>query len=357
MDIRETRPGSGRWQARYRWQGERFSAGTFTTKTAAKTAIRHALNNRENPTKVEAPASATPLFRDFATEVMKQRSHTLKPRTVESYESLMKKWIMPTFGDKRLSDIRRQTVDSWWSLMSIKTPPVNRRNAYMVLRGIMNHAVHYDHIETSPCRVLKASKDVAAPRPYLSIPDFYRIHDECAPWMKTILIVTFGCHLRLGEVVGLNWGDVSLKANTVTVARQAVEAPGGLQLAETKTGTTMTLTPLREAHTALKEHFKAAPSLPDAPLFLGAQGRRIPRGTVRKERNRARAVVGLPDAHLHDLRHTSLTLVAQIGGSTKEIMKRGRHSTMGAAIRYQHATLERDESLAAAASALMVRGA
>jgi hypothetical protein len=49
----------------------------------------------------------------------------------------------------------------------------------------------------------------------------------------------------------------------------------------------------------------------------------------------------------HDLRHTGNTLAAVAGATTKELMARAGHSTADAALRYQHATQERDKTIAA----------
>ncbi|WP_242653078.1 tyrosine-type recombinase/integrase [Intrasporangium flavum] len=61
----------------------------------------------------------------------------------------------------------------------------------------------------------------------------------------------------------------------------------------------------------------------------------------------ALAAAGLPEGfHFHDLRHTGNHLVAQSGASTRELMHRMGHSTMRAALIYQHATESRSRALA-----------
>ena len=52
------------------------------------------------------------------------------------------------------------------------------------------------------------------------------------------------------------------------------------------------------------------------------------------------------DVHFHDLRHTGNNLAAATGASTKELMARMGHSTMRAALIYQHATRARDRKIA-----------
>ena len=59
---------------------------------------------------------------------------------------------------------------------------------------------------------------------------------------------------------------------------------------------------------------------------------------------------------LHDLRHTCNTLTAATGASTRELMHRMGHASARAALRYQHATRDRDEVIAAALSDLIEAG-
>jgi len=57
--------------------------------------------------------------------------------------------------------------------------------------------------------------------------------------------------------------------------------------------------------------------------------------------------------HLHDLRHTGSTWSAQSGATLKEIMSRIGHASTRAAMIYQHATRDRDHTIASALDALI----
>lgn len=68
---------------------------------------------------------------------------------------------------------------------------------------------------------------------------------------------------------------------------------------------------------------------------------------------RARAAHDLDHIHLHDLRHVSGTLAAPTGDGTKELMYRLGHASPQAALRYQHATRDRDLKTSAAIDELI----
>lgn len=62
--------------------------------------------------------------------------------------------------------------------------------------------------------------------------------------------------------------------------------------------------------------------------------------------------VGLGHFHVHDVRHAGLTMAAQFGATTRELMDRAGHSTPRAALIYQHVAQEREVAIAAGLDAL-----
>ena len=77
------------------------------------------------------------------------------------------------------------------------------------------------------------------------------------------------------------------------------------------------------------------------------------RSNFRPYWHKARESVGLPDLHFHDLRHTGGTLSAATGATLKELMARLGHSSVRAAMIYQHATRDRDQAIAKALGNLL----
>ena len=71
-------------------------------------------------------------------------------------------------------------------------------------------------------------------------------------------------------------------------------------------------------------------------------------GTARLDKiwTEARAAVGLGDVHVHDLRHTGNSLAADTGAPLRDLMQRMGHSTVRAALIYQHKTPGRDRQIA-----------
>ncbi|MBF6557112.1 MAG: tyrosine-type recombinase/integrase [Acidimicrobiales bacterium] len=65
--------------------------------------------------------------------------------------------------------------------------------------------------------------------------------------------------------------------------------------------------------------------------------------------------MGIRELRFHDLRHSGLTWSAATGASIAELMRRAGHASQTAAMRYQHATDDRDRVLAHALADLASR--
>ena len=86
-------------------------------------------------------------------------------------------------------------------------------------------------------------------------------------------------------------------------------------------------------------------------VFLGPKGGKLRRSNFHKSVwTKARAAVGMPELHFHDLRHTGGTLSVATGATLKELMAWLGHSSVCAAMIYQHATRDRDQAIAKALS-------
>ena len=89
-------------------------------------------------------------------------------------------------------------------------------------------------------------------------------------------------------------------------------------------------------------------------MFRGERGGTLRRHVLQKQWVIAVEAAGLPDRfRFHDLGHTANTPAAATGASTKELMHRMGHASSPAAIRYQHATRERDVFIAGALDELV----
>jgi len=350
--IRQSR--SGRLEARYTGpDGQVHTAGqTFKTRQLAERflALMQAEINKGG--WVDAKAGKVTLA-DYAREWLDRRTD-LRPTTRAKYAHLLNRHILPALGTTALGRIMPSAVRAWYLTLRGKHP-TTADDAYRLLRAVLATAVADDVLAVSPCKVKGAGQVRSPERPTASVAELGAAVAAAPERYRLALLLPAWCQLRRGEVLGLQRRDVDLLHATVRVERAWTAPMGGapvLGSPKTEKGT-RTLTVPANVVPALADHLaRFTGPEPSDWLFGGEDGQPISPRTLNRVWATARRSIGRPDLHLHDLRHSGLTWAAATGASVAELMRRGGHATPGAALRYQHATEDRDAAMAAALAAM-----
>lgn len=336
---------SGRFRARYRVDGRQVTLGVFDHHDEARSALDAVRVDIRRGDHFDKTPGRVPFERFMRDTYMPFRKTEVATSTYVNDESLLRRHLLPAFGRKALVDISAADVHRWWA--SLPETQV-RRNGYFLLTRALDHAVLWSIIRSSPAMVQKAGREVARPRPTWTVDDFRAVLLNVPEDHQGPLRVLFGSHARLGELIGLNRSDYDRATQTLLIERQITGQ--SLTPSPTKTKQTRTIVPLKIATDVLDQLPRAIGAV---PMFAGARTERLPRNSLRKVWMTACAAAGLDDFHLHDLRHVSLSLVAEAGAPIRDIMTRGGHASMQSALRYQHSTRERDAAVAARVNALL----
>ena len=196
----------------------------------------------------------------------------------------------------------------------------------------------------------------SAERPVATLAQVWALADEVPTHFRALVLTAAFAGLRFGELAGLTREWVDLTAGTITVRRALVQRDDGtLQLGPPKSEAgrrTFTIPAALVPELAAHLDRYVEPSA-DALVFVGAKGARLRCSNWSVLWKKATEQAGVPGLRLHDLRHTCNTLTAATGASTRELMHRMGHASPRAALRYQHATRERDEVIAEALSDLI----
>jgi integrase len=227
--------------------------------------------------------------------------------------------------------------------------------AYRLLHAVLQTAVDDGLIASNPCRLAGAGRTQAPERRPASVHEIGQLY-AAAPtrYRAAILIAAWG-GLRAGEIFALTRADVDLGAGAITVERTLSYLPSeGFHFGPPKTAAGYRRVHLpAEVVAAISAHVAAMQEArPDALLFTTESGSPVHSGTRTVMFRRAAASIGRDDLRFHDLRHTGATLAAQSGASLKDIMRRIGHSSVRAALIYQHASEDADRRIAARLGAM-----
>jgi integrase len=205
--------------------------------------------------------------------------------------------------------------------------------------------------------VPKAGIDRAIERTVPTIAEVQALAQEMpSPFRVAVTLAAWGA-LRRGEILALRRRDIDPLRSSVRIERAQVELSDGTVIftgPKTDAGVRTVHLPAQAMH-AVEEHLSHHVGTdPDALLLTGRGGVPLRPKTLGTAFADARAICGLRTTRFHDLRHFSMTMAATTGASTKELMRRAGHSSPAAALRYQHATEDRDRAIANAFDAMLL---
>lgn len=355
---------SGRYRVRVTDEatGERVSLGTFGSKADAEQALAKAVADQSRGRWVRPDAGGV-LLEDYARQWVASRlgrnGAPLRPRVRELYEGLLRLHIVPTLGRVPLGRLRPATIRTWYAALVDGGPGASTAaKCYRLLHAILNTAVEDGAIATNPCSIRGAGAEKAAERKLPTLDQVFELADLVKPRYRALVLAAAFSGLRRGELFGLRREHVDVEYGTVTVEAQRQQLANGQHVIgppKSDAGVrTVALPP--EVVAVLEDHLgRFVGPQPSAWVFTGDKGGPLREAVWQQEWAEARAKVGLPDLHFHDLRHVAATLAAETGAGVKEIMYRIGHSSPQAALRYQHATQRRDRSIADGISKLINR--
>lgn len=337
-----------KYRARWRTPDGSSRSRTFARKADASTWLTEVESSMLTGGYVERSAGAVTVQVWAEKWIQTRRGRDgvpLRPRTRALYSQLVETHIGPKLGGVKLHDLSPAMVRAWHADLQGSTAPAK---AYRLLRAMMATAVDDELITRNPCRVKGAGVERSPERPLPTGDEVWMLAAAIDDRYRALVLTAAFVGLRWGELIGLRRGDIDLEARVVHVERQLVEVEGRLIEGPPKTAAgvrTVAVPPavVPELRAHLGNHVGAGPA---ALVFVGLKGAPLRRSNFNVIWNRARVKVGRPDLHLHDLRHYANTLAASAGASTRELMARLGHSSPAAALRYQHATAERDRAIA-----------
>lgn len=348
---------SGKWQAIYRIEGKRHSSGTFAAKADALAFLSTVEADLRRGAWID-PRAGQVTVQAYASEWLHHRPD-LALRTRELYEHLLNRHVFPSVGRIPLAGLTSSKIRGWHAELALRHPSTASK-AYRLLSTILRTAVADGLIVSSPCKVSGAGVEHAAERPTATVAEVWELTNAMPDRFRLIVLLATWCQLRRGEILGLRRRDVDLVHSLVRIEQSRTFTRNGSSLTKspkTKAGRRILSVPSSVTR-EIAEHLERFTSAdPEALVFTGMGGEPLAVGVLQKVWSNARQAIGRPDLHLHDLRHTGLTLAAATGATTAELMHRAGHSSAEAALRYQHATRSRDEVLANALEVVLARPA
>jgi hypothetical protein len=169
---------------------------------------------------LDTPKKEVPTIQAFATRFIEGHAiaDRLKPSGIASKNAILRLYLIPMFGRRRLDAIKSEDVQRLKATLEVKSPKTVN-NVLAVLSVLLKKAVEWDVIERMPCTVklLRVDKGTAA---FHDFDEYERLVDVARSIdIRTLIVVLLGgdAGMRCGEIIGLEWGDVDLAKRQLCV--------------------------------------------------------------------------------------------------------------------------------------------
>lgn len=264
---------------------------------------------------------------DWLQQWLQLRSGNLRPRTVEQYRRLI--GHAAPIGGKKLHKLKAEHVQKLLSAIMAEGHGRTAEQLYVLLRTAMRQAVQLGRIDKDPMTGVMRPVHRAAPHSVWS-PEEQRAVMRALrgdPYQLEILLGLL-CGLRRGEICGLRWSDVDLRAGIIHIRQQRQRQADGL------------LHDVAPKSDAGRRDIPVPRAL-RAPLAaraaIGGYVSRLTPDSLSRALRRVEARAGVTHIGLHGLRHTMATNAVRAGVSLRVVQQLIGHSSFALTARvYTH---------------------
>jgi integrase len=333
---------SGRYQARFRWDdGELHPAPeTFETRQDATAWLKAQTEARRD----DAWEPPTTMSRDTGVTVDEYferwilQKDALTDRVIGDHKSKWRRLVSPEIGSLKIKRVTQNIIEAWYQTLS-KSTHKGTNDTYGLVKQVFDGAVINDVIKVSP--VLTRKKIMSVPRDVVVLKpvEVWQVAETMGDRFTAAVLISGFMGLRIGELRALRRRDVNLDTMEISVTR-ALSLNSAKEIIvkppKSRAGIRVVPIPLNIRDKVVEHLDTYVGALPNDLLWTHSDGGFIPEGSITKPFRRARKITGHPDMHWHDLRHTAGGSATAAGLELKEVMAILGHSTVSAALMYQH---------------------
>ena len=330
---------NGTWYVQFRytdWKGERqqkLKRG-FATKREALEWEREFL--------MEKQADVNMTFESFVALYEKDIKPKLKLNTWLTKESIIKKKILPYFANRKLSEITAKDIIRWQNeireLRDCHGKPLSKtylKTVHNQLSAIFNHAARFYGLNINPAR--QAGNMGAEERKemlFWTREEYTRFSEAMMdkPLSFYAFEVLYWCGVREGELLALTPADFDFDRETVTISKSYQRIGGRDIITDPKTPKSNRTIKMPEfLCEEMQDYIK--------PLYrIGKNDRlfEVAKSYLHHEMDRGAKTAGVKRIRIHDLRHSHISLLIEMGYSAVAIADRVGHESINITYNYAH---------------------
>ena len=330
---------NGTWYVQFRytdWKGERqqkLKRG-FATKKEAQAWEREFL--------MEKQADINMSFESFVGLYEKDIKPKIKLNTWITKESIIKQKILPYFQKRKLSEITAKDIIDWQNeireLTDCHGRPLSKtylKTVHNQLSAIFNHAIRYYGLQINPAQKAGNMGMEEKKEMLFWTKDEYTKFSEAMmdkPISYYAFEMLYWCGIREGELLALTPADFNFDRGTVSINKsyQRINKQDVITTPKTPKSIRVIQMP-KFLCDEMQDFFKMFYSLDsDSRIFP------ISKNYLHREMARGSKATGVKRIRIHDLRHSHVSLLIDMGFTALAIADRVGHESIDITFRYAH---------------------
>lgn len=330
---------NGSWYVQFRyvdWKGERQQ------KLKRGFATKHEALDWEREFLMQKRCDPNMTFENFVQLYEKDIKPRLKLNTWLSKENVIQKKILPYFAKRKLSEITAKDIIDWQNEIRAQTDskgepysPTYLKTIHNQLSCLFNHAVKYYGLTTNPAS--KAGNVSTSEKKEMQFwtQDEYKKFSEAImdkPLAFYAFELLYWCGIREGELLALTPADFDFEKGKLTINKSYQRLKGKDVITPPKT--------VKSNRTIVMPDFLCEEMNELITSLYGCEptDRIFPvtKHFLKHEMERGSKLAGVKRIRIHDIRHSAISLLIEMGFSAVAIADRVGHESIDITYRYAH---------------------
>lgn len=318
------------------WKGKRIKKlkrGFSTKKEAAEW---------ERKFLMQQSADLNMSFEAFVEIYRQKMKNRIREHTWQTKNTIIDNKILPFFGNRKICDIQPKDVISWQNELlkhhnenGEPYSPVYLKTVHNQLSAIFNFAVRFYDLKSNPAaKAGNIGKEKSKEMLFWTKDEYLKFSESMMdkPVSFYVFEMLYWCGIRLGELLALTKSDFDFHRGTVSINKSYQFINGKILITEPKTPKSVRIISMPDfLNEEMQEYVESLYGVEeDSRIF------EITKSYLHHEMDRGCKEQGIKRIRIHDLRHSHVSLLIEMGFSAVAIADRMGHESIDITYRYAH---------------------
>ena len=250
-------------------------------------------------------------FQALYDAYVEDMNHRLRASSVNTRKCILENRALPYFKDKPINTITAMDIRKWeHDVMALNYSDAYLYRIWKELSIMFNFAVKYYNLPSNPCVKAGSMGKPTRSMNFWTIEQYNQIMEYVNDiTIKTVLQLLFYSGMRKGELFALTYADFDFQANTINITKSLQHKASGDLITPPKTDNGIRCISMPQAiMDEIKGYCGKIYGLSDNDIVFPVYSNKI-----KREMKRCAALADVPLIRIHDLRHSHVSLLIDMG--------------------------------------------